>query len=252
MNTVLIGMGGLREAVENICANKGMYAHCSVKVPDFIVKVDPGNGQSTVLHYITESFKENKIRSFRSLDDCLEMKLDGTLSQLRMVMASIRDHAVYTNYYEGLVGMDISALAEHINEAQIGVFLEEVKELSKNTTFVFFVPEKVTKNMQMLIDKLNKALDEHVLNFEAHEYSEDELAMIVENAVYEFGISVDGAEDFRAAMQEVIVERQIKNAKDAADLAEKAIRYADYSGFDPVLSGEMVKNGMVKKGGMEK
>ncbi|MBQ7916388.1 MAG: hypothetical protein IJ315_06330 [Firmicutes bacterium] len=252
MNTVLIGMGGLREAIENICANKGMYAHSSVKVPDFIVKLNPGNGQSTVLHFVTECFKENKIRNFRSLDDCLEMKLDGTLGQLRMVMASIRDHAVYTNYYEGVVGMDISALEDRINESQIGVFLDEVKELSKNTTFVFFVPEKVSKNMQMLIDKLNDALDEHVVTFEAHEYSEDELAMIVENAVYEFGIALEDADEFHSVMLDVIAQRQIKNAKEAAGLAEKAIRFADYSGFDPVLSAEMVKNGMMKKGGMEK
>ena len=63
------------------------------------------------------------------LDLFLEYTLDGTLPQMRQVFADIDACAVYTNGFEGVVAVDITALSEYAEEEQAAFFLEGIEKV---------------------------------------------------------------------------------------------------------------------------
>lgn len=71
------------------------------------------------------------------MDDFIEFTLDGSYGQLEDVFAELEGYAVFTNNFQGIVAMDITKLAEHLNETQVINFFHYVKK--SETRFFYFI-----------------------------------------------------------------------------------------------------------------
>ena len=91
------GANELVVAISSLCEEKNAYKHCGIKPPHYVVSLDAGNGQTTVVRYIADVMLNNDIRSFRGMDQYLEYRLDGSMDQLKQVFGDIGSCAVYTN-----------------------------------------------------------------------------------------------------------------------------------------------------------
>ena len=117
----VIGLEGVKKEMDRITARAEAYRKGGAKVPNIVVNISKDNGQSYVADYITSVLYEYKLRKFCGLDMILEYRLDGTLKNVKQVFEDIAGNAVYTNEYEGVVAIDVSALSEYVNEFQVRI-----------------------------------------------------------------------------------------------------------------------------------
>lgn len=236
-----IGLAPLRSAVEEICGSAAAYRRGSVAPCHFILALDSGNGRTTLVQHMTDMFLSHRIRHFGGLDPFLEYKLDGSMAQLKQVLGSIRDSAVYTNRFNGIVALDVAAMAAHINEPAGQLFLTEITELAEEATLIFFFPGTMNRNMELLADKISKALD-NVQIIPLPDYTEDELARIAEAAIEDSGVEILDQAEFHEAMKEIILSCGIRSAREATRLAAKVIRFADYTHFQATIHSQHLQS----------
>ena len=163
MNTIgtIVGLQGAVNCLEQICANQEVYRRFNV-LPHLLMALDAGDGQSTFTRFFARNAAQHQLRHFGGMDTYLEFTLTGEMTQLQSVFQQIRDCAVYTNEYEGIIALDISALANCINEAQIPYFLEQVKRCAAHATMIFYIPRTPSRNLNLLVSKLRSCVDELV------------------------------------------------------------------------------------------
>ena len=80
----LVGLPEVKTFVEDIVKKAEVYRYGGVKPPHMIISLAAGNGQSVVTDYITDTFYENKVRSFRSFDKSLEYRVKEDADKLRI------------------------------------------------------------------------------------------------------------------------------------------------------------------------
>lgn len=230
----LIGLAPLKDILNGICENGAVYALSYAAPPHFLLNLESGNGQSTVARHIARVYQKANVRRFGGLDAYLEFSLDGTMAQMKQVFGDIKSCAVYTNEYEGVVALDISALAAHINEAQADVFLREIKKISAFATCVFFITSGVQRHAPRLAEKLCEAV-ENVEIVALAPYTRRELAAMIERKINERGIEIEENSNFRECVLVRLAEEEILTAKQAVRLAEKIIHYVRLEGTSAVL-----------------
>lgn len=228
-------------ALAEVCANGAAHKHCSIAPPHFVINLDAGNGQTTITKYITETLSRNEIRHFGGMDLFLEYMLDGTMPQLKQVFGDIRTCAVYTNNFEGVVAIDITALSKYANEAQAEFFLEEIKKVCRTATVILYTGGTPSRGVLSVVDKL-KAAVRNVSVIHLDTYTPDELACIAERLLDEYGVSVDVSDEFHNALREVVTLEACRTVKDTMAVTERAVKMADFSGYMPALSAKQLKS----------
>lgn len=122
-----IGLEDVCGEIEKICSEAHVYKQCGLRPPHLAIQLDSGSGRTTILEYMTDCFSETGVLDFnRSLDDYIELTFDGTLQQLKQSFNTIDSAAVYTNGFCNIVGMDISAISQHLGEVQCTEFLKKL------------------------------------------------------------------------------------------------------------------------------
>lgn len=232
--TELIGLAPLKDVLNGICENGAVYALSYAAPPHFLLNLEPGNGQSTVARHIARVYQKANVRRFGGLDAFLEFSLDGTMAQMKQVFGDIKSSAVYTNEYEGVVALDISALAAHINEAQADVFFREIKQIAAFATFVFYITPSAQRHAPRLAEKLCGAV-ENVEIIAFAPYTKRELAAMIELKITERGIRMEDDLCFGEYMALRLTEEEIISAKQAVRFAEKMIRSVRFEGMTAVL-----------------
>lgn len=226
MSRVPIGLDEMVERVQEICSKSNIYRYCNIKTGHYIVNLDAGNGQITLTDYISDAFFENKIRHFGGLDLFLEYKLDGTMAQLQQVFQDISDHAVYMNEFAGVISMDITGLASHINEAQVEVFLSGIGKLQKNATMIFYVPSCMNRNILQLVRKIYAVMDE-IEMVQISPYTIWQMAEIVKEEIEEMGVELENTKEVDEATFQSMEKNEVLTAKEAVRLAGKMVREAE-------------------------
>ena len=89
--------------------------------------------------------------------DFIEFTLDGSYGQLEDVFAELEGYAVFTNNFQGIVAMDITKLAEHLNETQVINFFHYIKKNPK-IRFLFYISMKGMKRNG--VNLANKVISE--------------------------------------------------------------------------------------------
>lgn len=240
-STTPVGAEEVVFALAEVCANGTAHKHCSIAPPHFVINLDAGNGQTTITKYITETLSRNEIRHFGGMDLFLEYMLDGTMPQLKQVFGDIRTCAVYTNNFEGVVAIDITALSKYANEAQAEFFLEEIKKVCRTATVILYTGGTPSRGVLSVVDKL-KAAVRNVSVIHLDTYTPDELACIAERLLDEYGVSVDVSDEFHNALREVVTLEACRTVKDTMAVTERAVKMADFSGYMPTLSAKQLKS----------
>ena len=250
----LIGLASIKKEMKKLMKSAQVYQRGGSKVPNYLIALNAGDGRTFVLEYITDIFTTNKLRNFGGLDEFLEYKLKGTLSQVKQVISDIKINAVYTNDFEGVIAIDISELAEYINEYQTEYFMESIKEIAEHATIIFYYDRNLGKRGSMLADLIATSLDSVVRIDNCH-YSSEELAQIVIHNIKSKGIAIKQEEVLEGTITEIIKAKNIQNVKVANKLAEQMAFYVNYDEVVPLLDTMVYINhlresqNVIKQGG---
>lgn len=235
----VVGLDGVKKEMDRIIAQAKAYRKGGAKVPNIVVNISKENGQSYVADYITSVLHEHRLRKFCGLDMILEYRLDGTLKNVKQVFEDISSNAVYTNEYEGVVAIDISALSEYVNESQVDFFVNHIVEVAQSATVIIYYNEALGKRMKIVKDRICKALGNyiaiHVEPYSVREYSE-----IAMQSIKERGIDIESEEELETILCHVVDDKHVSNAKEAVAVAENLAFCADYSGFIPKIDIDKV------------
>ena len=235
-NTIItpIGADHLTSALSGICVNKLAHKRCGLPVPHFVIPLDSGNGQTTILRYIADILKNNDVRHFGGLDHYLEYNLDGSLGNLKQMFADIESSAVYTNSYEGVIGINICALASNINE-QGAYFVEKIAQVGNTATLVLFIGNNPTKGALTLVDSIKKVVPS-LVSINIDPYSTEQLCEIAMLQLEERGVILDDSPELTETFKNIISKNSCKTVRDLTPIVNDAIRTADFSGFLPKVS----------------
>ena len=106
---------------------------------------------------------------------------------------------------------------------------------------VFFVSGTPTAAEEKVISKLIDAVGKNkIYRTAAEEYTAEDICRITEKIICEHGVLVEHEEEFYAALSSMTANYGICKVKDAVSAAEELIRYADFSGFTPVVNKKSV------------
>lgn len=152
----------LKKEMGKITAHADAYRSGGVRVPNIVMNLSGENRQNYVTDYITSVLYDHKLRKFGGLDMALEYRLDGTLKNLEQVFQDISCSAVYTNAYEGIVAMDVSALAEYVNEYQVDYFVDHIEKVSRSATVIIYYDNKYGKKMEIVKKRICETLHDFI------------------------------------------------------------------------------------------
>lgn len=200
----------------------------------YIIYLDTGSGVTTLTEFLADTFMRNRIRHFGSRERYLEYQLDGSLAQIRQILEDIDANACYTNHYEGIIALNIAGLARYVNQAQTEVFLKALPGLGKHATLVFFAPTAPNRNLDRLVERIHKTLDD-VMVFRPAPYNASHLAGIILRTLDENGVLFDDSAGMFERIQELVQATHTVSIRDARRLAQKLGRCADRTGLRPVL-----------------
>ncbi len=235
----VVGLDGVKREMDRITAQAEAYRKGGAKVPNIVVNISKENGQSYVADYITSVLYEHRLRKFCGLDMILEYRLDGTLKNVKQVFEDIASNAVYTNEYEGVVAIDVSALSEYVNESQVDFLVNHIAEVAQSATVIIYYNEDLGKRMEIVKDRICKALGNfiaiHVEPYSVREYSE-----IAVQSIKERGIDIESEEELETILCYVVGDKHVSNVKEAVAVAEDLAFCTDYSGFIPKINIDKV------------
>lgn len=234
-----IGLNALCMEIMNTCDNAKQYGPCG-RIPNhLIIPLDSGNGRTTILEYMTRMYKSSGVMRFSSgRDDFIEVVFDGSPQQLKQAFSMIDSAAEYTNAYENIVGMDISGIAPHLGEVQWTDFQRSIARICKSACVVFFVKQEPSSAEERLLNRLQKTVKKvKRINFEP--YTVEDYCDLVIKGLRSYGITVIGDKGVRSILHKVITNN-ITNVKEALEIADMLVQYADFSGFRPTINKTMM------------
>lgn len=240
-----IGLHEAIKAVEEVCDNAAAYARGGVKVQPLMLELGSGNGQTVFAHYVTDMLKTYKIRHFGGLDHYLEFVTDGTLEQLREMFANIQSAAVYTNNYEGVVAIDITALGKVVMEKQMRYFLTEIVKVAKHATVILYISPDAVRNrkeIDLIEEKVLDTFNHKICFIEVKPYTNAELAEMVVCNIDDRGITIEDDGNFMDTLESIVASQPHRVAREVEDLAEEIVKKADYSHFVATINTNRLRN----------
>lgn len=237
----IIGFQYLEEALDDLVSHADTYVKGGVKLPHFILNISKGNGQTYIANYIKSVLFENGLRKFTGLDTILEYRLDGSLKNIQRMFEDISGNAVYSNEYEGVVVIDVSALHAYVNEHQVDYFIENIAEVGQHATVIIYYDNSLGKRMKILKDRIAEVLGNNIEVCKPKYDVEDYTSIIIQN-MKERGVIFKHEQDLFFSIGYIIPSMPIENAKDAVAFADELMFFAKYVGLFPVIDAIDVDN----------
>ncbi len=232
----IVGMESIKKEMNRIVEHADAYKMGGVKVPHIVANLAPKNGQTYVAEYITSVLQTYKLRKFCGLDVLREYRLDGSLRNIKRVFEDISRSAVYTNEFEGVVAIDVSALSGFTNEYQLEFFADHIAKVGENATVIIYYNDKLGKCMETVRGRICGVIGKYV-DIHVEEYSKQEISEIVVECLKEREINFEEVEkDLRNLICCLINNRNISNAKEAAEVAEELLFAVDYKQHIPKIN----------------
>ena len=100
---------------------------------------------------------------------------------------------------------------------------------------IFYIHSSPSNAEERLVEKLIANIG-NIDRIVVPEYSVDELCAIAVKGIEEHGVDIDDYDSVCSALQQMIDRYQVRKARDAVLMAEKLIRFADFSQHSPVIS----------------
>ena len=139
---------------------------------------------------------------------------------MRQVFADIDACAVYTNGFEGVVAVDITALAEYAEEEQAAFFLEGIEKVGRSATVILYTGAAPSRGLSSLVERFKSAA-RSVCDIRPGAYTPEELAHIAERQLDKDSVAVEGYEELHGALCDVMRARGCRTVKHAAAVVEE-------------------------------
>ena len=235
-----IGLRGPCEIIEQICKQSYKYEYCGISPGHFSVGLDSGIRPEEFVRYIAYSFKKNKVLKFQcGLDDYLMISFDGSLPNLRKGFGIIDSAAIYSNHYENVIGMEISAISKHLGETLETEFLKRLKEVCKYACVVFL--HSGTVNEEKLISKICECCDD-VKSLTVEPYTKEDICDLISKKLTEYGMEIRNQKIFYKMLHEIVTDLDITTDKDAITVANNIVDYAVFSDSAPYIDDCCLKS----------
>lgn len=236
-----IGVDELCAAVETVCANPHPYKISGIKPPHFSLGIDPGNGRSTILEYISDMYKEKGVIDFTGgIADYAEITLDGTLQQLNSCMNIVKHSADYTNgVFKGVVGVDATKISGHQNETQAKEFEAFFESLSDSAVIVLFTPVNMTAAELRYIEKIKSKLSD-LIDFGNCVYTDTDYTEIILRYLEDSGVDFVRSKSMFDTLMASVNTLGVDSVPKAIKLAKNLIIKADYSESIPSISDKQI------------
>ncbi len=236
-----VGLNSVCTAVENNCSKAEVFKRSALKPHHYIIHLDAGQGRTTVLEYVADMYKAYDILDFESvLDDYIELDFDGTYNNFRNAVEIVLDAAVYSDSYQGVIGISASALAAHRQETQWTEFNTFIKEISKSANLIFFVDYESSKYDELIINVIKNNIS-NVDELYETPYTYDEYAGIIEADIEKKGVIIKNMNEFHNTILDIVRLNNISIVRDAISIAEEIIQCASFSMLIPTVSSDDIK-----------
>ncbi|MBQ9609056.1 MAG: hypothetical protein IJV15_06375 [Lachnospiraceae bacterium] len=236
----MVGLEEIKRKLGEWIENKEAYKRCRVSIPNFLIDIERHNGYSYIQRYIAYTLANNDLREFTGLDLSVEYKLDGSYRQLEDIINDINYNIpVYENKYKGVVAVDITELANYLNEEQVDYFFDAINAISENATVITFVDTSGAKE-KLLFDMASKRL-ENIDIYHIGRYSYFDLARIAYERIQDKGIIADDKDYFLNVLSVLAMQMNIEVAADTFCLVDRIALAADYSGYNPKITKDIVR-----------
>ena len=158
---------------------------------NLIIPLDSGEGRHTLLRYLSYHFRVSGSVDYSSgLDDFIYLECDGSLDGVHELFYEIEDAAIFKNYYSGIIAIDISDIANHPQETQYSIFLNQIKKAEKKSMIIFFTKTNISKNEERLIQKLSEIIP-NVQVLSSVYYTKDDLCNVIISRIKSRNIEID-------------------------------------------------------------
>ena len=234
-----VGLTEACQAVEAVCANARLYRMGCKKPANLILPLDPGNGRTTLTEFVTDMYKTHNILGFTSgLDDYVEVTVDGSSTdKIARSFASFQAAAIYENEYRNVAAVDISDVAKYLTGPQLPAFLREAEKLCQTACVLFFVSGDPTPNEEKLVDKLVSHIGQRNIRYiPLSPYTCQDICELTIRSLGDRGISLEEEDSFREGLTALVEKLGLSTARDALDLAEDMLPYAEFLPFSAILT----------------
>lgn len=237
----IIALHEIKKVIMDIVDNKEVYIKCGINLPNMIINLSRGNGQTFLAKFFTEVMDKFGLKEFNNLDKLLEFRLDGSLSQINKMFDEINANAVYTNNFEGIVAVDVTKLCKFINEKQVETFMEGINEISNSTTFIIYVsPDEKIKQIE-LTKILFEGID-NVIKVNLKPYEIENFVDVIIRDIKERNIDLVSQERVFEIIKNFVVKENISTMKEAKKVFRRLIYFVDYSKEIPTLNMDSLEN----------
>lgn len=230
----LIGMDTMTAFIDKVCSSAPLYRSCGIAPPHMSIPLNPGGGRSHLLRYILERYESAGVCKFTGVDKLQEYTLDGTLSQLY----SVKRDAYYSIVGREIKAFDASALAEHLFEHQVDVFLDMAQDLSTKHLLVFYWPADPDRNTQALMDRVS-AVVPGLATLGPITYREDQLLQIGIALLEKYNVKFEGDPACLSdALKKIFSHSSVTSPRDAATEVNALLLFSEMQYGRPVLRQE--------------
>lgn len=226
--------------IESVCSEAYIYKHSGLRPPNLIIPLDAGSGRTSFITYMAAMYKQAGLLDFMN-DDYIEVTFDGSMVQLRQAFRTIQEAAVYTNSYENIVALDISAIPpEDLDDQYAASFIKEYKKVCHSAYMVIFTRSVTSQNAEALLSKICSCIDNFIYlpieNFTSRDY-----ANLIIKVVTDHGLAIKHERAFRSALSDMVENFPISNMKEAISIANTLVQFADFTDLVPSISDDSLR-----------
>lgn len=236
----LVGLNELKAYVRRMVNRPEPYTQGGAKFKDILVNISKGNGQTTITESITEILGDYGIKQYGCREEHLEYRINKGCNNLGRIFETIANSATYLNNYNGVVGIDITALAEYVNEPQMDLFLENMREISKDATIIYYYDEREA-DIEKLKEALKESMGRSMVEIYVKPYSTKDYAEIIKRDIKGREIDFIENDELEAILKVLIDQENVSCISDAVSLADDLVFCVDYKGKIPKLKNNLIK-----------
>lgn len=180
-----IGLNNLLAEVDNLISKGNAYRFCGdIKIPDFIIEMESGNGRSIFTEYLVDVCRDNHLYRFDNCDYYYEYVLNGKPSQLEDVFMEL----YMQQGQRFFVTLDITKLLIKDSDSLIDSLINHIKEFPQ-VVFILFVSPVLDNRFKKRIKKIKGMLYRTVC-LSAQPYTVEEKALIVERHIEKYSVNI--------------------------------------------------------------
>ena len=158
---------------------------------NFLIPLKSGEGRGTIVKEMAKALEELELVDFASAITFLEMKLGDEPGQAKLLFENLREAAVFTNSFRGVVAVDISAYSEKLYDPEFNEFLKLAQRNNRGIVFIFFINRLPNEKIKEILGRLQTVGNTKLINIK--ETTVDELIKCALKQMETAGVRIEDA-----------------------------------------------------------